>query len=563
MPGRGPLLLIAPALALAVIALPVLAGLAGTVLPAFGYLPALGGERLSLEPFRQLLATPGLDKSIYLSLLTGLAAALISLGLASAFTAAAAGTPVFERMRRLLAPLLAIPHAAAAFAFAFLIAPSGLILRLFSPWPTGFERPPDVLIIGDPAGLSLIAGLVLKETPFLILLILAALPQMPGARSRELAASLGYGRMAGFLFLQWQPLYRQIRLGVLAVIAFSSSVIDVALILGPNLPAPLSVRLTQWMVDPDLSLRFTASAGAILQLAVTLFAILVWLILERLGAILLSAIRARGLRFLRDGAVRLFSVAVPMATACLLIAGLLALILWCCAGFWPFPDALPGSWTLRGWQSTWPRVGGPLATTLIAAFASAAIGLALVVLRLATRPPGRPPGALSKGTMWLPLLLPQVGFLFGLQLLAVGTGTDGTYVALILSHLIFVLPYLMIALQDAWSALDPRYERVATALGASPIRAFLTVRLPLMTNALLAAFAIGFAVSVGQYLSTVLIGAGRLPTLTTEAVALAAGDNRRTIAVYALLQTLPPLILFAIAAILPALLWRNRRAMAA
>ena len=36
--------------------LPILAGLAGTVLPAFGYLPALGGEGFSLEPWRMLLA---------------------------------------------------------------------------------------------------------------------------------------------------------------------------------------------------------------------------------------------------------------------------------------------------------------------------------------------------------------------------------------------------------------------------------------------------------------------------------------------------------------------------
>jgi hypothetical protein len=36
----------------------------------------------------------------------------------------------------------------------------------------------------------------------------------------------------------------------------------------------------------------------------------------------------------------------------------------------------------------------------------------------------------------------------------------------------------------------------------------------------------------------VLIGAGRLTTVTTEAVALAAGGNRRVIGVYAFMQTL-------------------------
>jgi putative thiamine transport system permease protein len=70
---------------------------------------------------------------------------------------------------------------------------------------------------------------------------------------------------------------------------------------------------------------------------------------------------------------------------------------------------------------------------------------------------------------------------------------------------------------------------------------------------------VGFSVSVGQYLPTVLIGAGRLTTVTTEAVALAAGGNRRVIGVYAFMQTLLPFLAFSIATGLPGLLFRNRR----
>ena len=47
-------------------------------------------------------------------------------------------------------------------------------------------------------------------------------------------------------------LYPQIRLAVFAVIAYSSSAVDVAIILGPTTPAPLAVRLVQWMNDADL-----------------------------------------------------------------------------------------------------------------------------------------------------------------------------------------------------------------------------------------------------------------------------------------------------------------------
>ena len=52
--------------------------------------------------------------------------------------------------------------------------PAGFLLRLVSPWLTGFARPPDWLIVHDPLGLTMIAGLVVKEVPFLFLVMLAA-----------------------------------------------------------------------------------------------------------------------------------------------------------------------------------------------------------------------------------------------------------------------------------------------------------------------------------------------------------------------------------------------------
>ena len=52
MPGRRrpDLLPLAPWLTLAVLLLPVGAGLAGVIAPAFGWFPALGGVTVSLAP---------------------------------------------------------------------------------------------------------------------------------------------------------------------------------------------------------------------------------------------------------------------------------------------------------------------------------------------------------------------------------------------------------------------------------------------------------------------------------------------------------------------------------
>ncbi|MDZ7602188.1 MAG: ABC transporter permease, partial [Hoeflea sp.] len=270
MTGGVRLARLAPPLTLAILLGPLAFGLAGTALPALGYLPDLGGSDFTTQHFTELAEVPGIWRSSLLSIVIGLVTTLVSLGAVAGFVASDLGTSGFARMRRMISPLLSVPHAAAAFGLAFLIAPSGMIMRLVSPWLTGLDRPPDLLIINDPLALSMMAGLIVKEIPFLFLVTLAALPQTRHIETMRLGRSLGYGRVASFTFLLWPPVYRQIRLAVFAVVAYATSVVDVALILGPHLPPTLPVRLIDWMNDPDLEARFLASAGAILQLGVTL-----------------------------------------------------------------------------------------------------------------------------------------------------------------------------------------------------------------------------------------------------------------------------------------------------
>ncbi|MCE7030226.1 ABC transporter permease [Jiella avicenniae] len=550
------------------LACPVAVGLVGVVLPAFGYLPALGGDQLSPEPFRQLFAMPGLGVSVLLSLASGLFTTAVSTLGVALFLAAFHGTSGDRLARRLMAPLLAVPHAAAAFGIAFLIAPSGLVFRLLAE-PLGLERPPDLLIVGDPFGISLMAGLVAKEMPFLLLVAFAALPQADPERRMRLSASLGYGRMAGFVLTVWPGVYRQIRLPVLAVAAYASGVVDVALILGPSLPPPLAVRLVAWMNDPDLSLRFVASAGALLQLAVTGAVLLLWIAGEHLTGALRRKVAAGGRRFAEDGAARL-AASVPVALAgASIFFGLSWLFVWSIAGFWAFPDILPPSAGLSTWSRVLQSAAGPMATTFLVAILSASLALVLVVFMLEARrrqfraAAGRAVrlSPAVAGLIYLPLIVPQIAFLFGLQVTILSLGLDPSILLLVAVHLVFVAPYVALALADPWFAVDPRYERIAASLGHGAVTTLLRIRLPMLTHAVLTALAIGFATSVGQYLPTLLVGAGRLPTITTEAVALASGGNRRVIGAYALLQTLLPFLAFTLSGTLPRLLWRTRRAM--
>ncbi|GIL01695.1 MAG: ABC transporter permease [Alphaproteobacteria bacterium] len=565
MPTRPPLpvaLAVAPALAIAVLAAPVGFGLIATVLPAFGWFPALGGETLSLAPWRELLATPGLWRSAAISLAAGLLTTAAALAAVIAFVAGWSHTRAFRAIQHLISPLLSVPHAAAAFGIAFLIAPSGWLMRLVSPELTGFARPPDWLIVNDPWGLAMMAGLLVKELPFLFLVTLAALPQVRSHLHVRTAASLGYGRIAGFVLTAWPLTYPQIRLAVFAVIAYASSAVDVAIILGPTRPAPLAVRLVEWMNDPDLAMRFKASAGALLQLGLTATAILLWVGGERIAAVLLRRLCRSGRRFRREGPARLAAAAVVTAAAAAVFAGLAVLALWSFAGYWSFPDAVPRTLTLDIWRRELPGLTRPLAVTVGIGLAATAlaVAIALACLERESRTGERVRGR-SPYILYLPLLVPQVSFVFGMQLAFLLAGIGASILAVVLAHLVFVLPYVLLSLSDPWHALDPRYARVAASLGAGAGLVFWRVRLPMLAAAILVGAAVGFAVSIGQYLPTLLIGAGRWPTVTTEAVALASGGDRRVIGVYAFVQMLLPFLGFMIATLVPAVAFMRRRDM--
>ena len=238
--------------------------------------------------------------------------------------------------------------------------------------------------------------------------------------------------------------------------------------------------------------------------------------------------------------------------------GTLLMALWSLARSWRYPDLLPGRWSLGAWERHGSAILSAGVNSLTIGLAAAAISLALVLACLENEERrGRSLSARGLWLLYLPLLVPQIAFLFGAQVLAVGLRLDGLWPALVWSHLLFSLPYAFLALAQSYRGLDPRYLRTARSLGAGPARVFWRVKLPLLLRPVLFAGAVAFAVSIAQYLPTLFIGAGHFPTLTTEAVASASGGDRRILGVYTFLQSVLPLTAFGLAVGLPA--WRYRR----
>jgi putative thiamine transport system permease protein len=246
------------------------------------------------------------------------------------------------------------------------------------------------------------------------------------------------------------------------------------------------------------------------------------------------------------------------ATAALWLAVLLALAVGSVSGVWAFPALWPQSLSLQAWAS----VAGStrtLGTSFTLALASAATALIWSVAWLECAPPRW--DAVLRRAVYLPLVLPSVLWVVGVHGLTLAWHIDAHWSGLWLAHSLATVPYVLIALSPAYSGFDARYAQIAATLGRRRAAFLLRVKWPLLRAALASAFAVGFAVSVAQYLPTVFVGAGRYTTVTTEAVTLASGAQRSLTAAYAWLQWLLPVAVFALAAWLglPRRLARARR----
>lgn len=495
-----------------------------------------------------LLQAPHTAAALAASVWTGLASTLLATAAAAWILAATVGqlhsTAQSNRLTRLLAPLLAVPHAAFAIGLLALLAPSGWLLRILSPWATGLSAPPPWPTTQDPWGLGLIAVLVCKEIPFLLWAALAHLQRPDVARRLQqelrLAHTLGYSARAAWWRVGWPQLLPRLAAPLLAVLAYGLTVVDVALLIGPTTPPTLAVLAWQWLQDADPATNAQGAAAAwLLAATLTLLAALAW------GAYRAPWRRQRQTR----GAPPLRATERATGHLPVLVAAygavMLALLLGSVIGPWPFPRLWPDTLTWAAWEGV-ADSGATLWTSVWLALASSGAALLWAVAWLEWAPARWQQRA--RPLLMLPLVLPAVLWVLGLHRLSLAWGLDTTGTGLWLAHTLAALPYVLIALQGPYQGFDGRLRQVAATLGHGRWHFLLRVKWPLLRSALAASVAIGFAVSVAQYLPTLYVGAGRFATVTTEAVNLAAGGQRSLTAAYAWLQWLLPVLVFALAA---------------
>lgn len=251
----------------------------------------------------------------------------------------------------------------------------------------------------------------------------------------------------------------------------------------------------------------------------------------------------------RSGVGRRRVLLVGLAVWTLLPLALLGVV--SLSGGWRFPTLLgvaPGS---VPWSATGPG-GGALGGALLTSGALAvltgivAAGLGLPLGRSLSRMRGWTAG-IGAACAFLPVAAPPIALGVGLQITFLALGLGGSFVGVLLAHAIPAIGYTSLFFLGVFAGFDPRIEEEARGLGAGAVQTLFRVTLPLLRRPLAEAFVLGFLVSWAQVPLTLLVGQGRVRTLTVEVLAWLQAGQDPLAAAGSTLLAVPPLLLMALA----------------
>lgn len=231
----------------------------------------------------------------------------------------------------------------------------------------------------------------------------------------------------------------------------------------------------------------------------------------------------------------------------------LALVLWAFSQRWFYPRLLPEQWGLRAWQ----YVLGTAGTQMTEAFThSVLVATVTAVLSVAGGvPAGRVLGLyhfrgkdLLSIVLMLPIIVPPLCVAMGLHLWLLQLELAATLAGVVLVHLSACLPYAVFVMWGVFSNYNLDFEDQARSLGASTLSVIWRVMLPLTFPGIVVAALFSFLLSWSQYLSTLLIGGGKILTLPILLFALMGSGDRPVAAAVSIVFVIPALAALAMSA---------------
>jgi putative spermidine/putrescine transport system permease protein len=214
-------------------------------------------------------------RSAALSLWIAGAGTLLAAGLALFVTFAMSGNTFVERITRAVVVLpLPVPNVAAAVGVLLLLSQSGWLSRVAAQLQLISTPSQFPALVNDPWAFGVIAAVVWKELPFLLLVALS-LQSLRGQALTDAARTLGASRWQTIRFVTLPLLLRGLAPTVVAVFVFVLGSLELPLVLAPSSPLALPMLIQERRQALDAASRSESYLIALLATALALVAVVV------------------------------------------------------------------------------------------------------------------------------------------------------------------------------------------------------------------------------------------------------------------------------------------------
>jgi ABC-type spermidine/putrescine transport system permease subunit II len=219
------------------------------------------------------------------------------------------------------------------------------------------------------------------------------------------------------------------------------------------------------------------------------------------------------------------------------------LVLWAVAVQWYFPHKLPLTYGFHYWREVFKPTSdalGSLGTSIVIAVITVLVCLALAIpagYALSRR--SLPARGLILLIVLLPQAFPSVAVYLNIARLFYGVGLNGTITGVVLVHAVHGLVIAVWIAAAAFAAVDAELELAARNMGASAVRATLTVSLPLAAPGLMAAAIFVFLESLDEFTGTYFVGVPDVTTLPLMMFTASLAGNYQIAAITALILLIP------------------------
>jgi len=237
---------------------------------------------------------------------------------------------------------------------------------------------------------------------------------------------------------------------------------------------------------------------------------------------------------------------VLAAFAFALLGPLTNLALWSVAERWYTPYKLPVTYGTRYWEQVFRPTGDAMVslgtsvwiavlTVVVALALSVPAGYALARLKLPVR-------SLFMIVFLLPQAFPSVAVYINVARIFYNLGINGTVLGVVLVHAAHGLVYSVWIAAAAFAAVDKDLELAARNIGASPLRTFFTVTLPLAAPGVIASGIFVFLESLDEFTGTFFVGVPQVTTLPLLLYNAAMGGNYQVASITALILLVPSVL---------------------